>query len=90
MDGGLPGSSIHGILQAGIRKRVAFPFPGDLSHPGIKSRSPVLQADSLPTELPGKSTKDTAPTQNLTHLKLSLRWAETYIKNDEWAEHTVF
>ena len=29
-----------------------FPFPGDLPHPEIESRSPVLQANSLPTELP--------------------------------------
>ena len=33
-----------------------FPFPGDLSDPGIKQRSPVLQADSLPSEPPGKPT----------------------------------
>ena len=32
-----------------------FPFPGDLPNPGIKSRSPVLQVNSLLTELPGKS-----------------------------------
>jgi len=25
-----------------------FPSPGDLPHPGIKPRSPTLQADSLP------------------------------------------
>ena len=31
-----------------------FPSPGDLPDPGIEARSPVLQADSLPTELPGK------------------------------------
>ena len=31
-----------------------FPSPGDLPNPGIKPRSPTLQADSLPTELPGK------------------------------------
>ena len=31
-----------------------FPFPGDLPDPGIKSRSPTLQADSLPAEPPGK------------------------------------
>ena len=30
-----------------------FPFPGDIPDPGIKPRSPALQADSLPTELPG-------------------------------------
>ena len=27
-----------------------FPSPGDLPHPGIESGSPVLQADSLPSE----------------------------------------
>jgi len=31
-----------------------FLSPGDLSNPGIKSRSPQLQADSLPAEPPGK------------------------------------
>ena len=30
-----------------------FPSPGDLPDPGIKPRSPALQADSLPTELEG-------------------------------------
>ena len=28
-----------------------FPSPGDLPNPGIKPRSPALQADALPTEL---------------------------------------
>ena len=28
-----------------------FPSPRNLTHPGIKPRSPALQADSLPTEL---------------------------------------
>ena len=32
----------------------SFPSPGDLPDPGIKSRSPALQADSLPSEPPGK------------------------------------
>jgi len=32
-----------------------FPSPGDLPDPGIKSGSPALQADSLPSEPPGKS-----------------------------------
>ena len=27
-----------------------FPSPGDLPDPGIKPRSPALQADSLPSE----------------------------------------
>ena len=32
-----------------------FPSPGDLPDPGIEPRSPALQADTLPTEPPGKS-----------------------------------
>ena len=32
----------------------ATPSPGGLPNPGIKSRSPPLQADSLPAEPPGK------------------------------------
>ena len=32
-----------------------FPSPGDLRNPGIKSQSPALQADSLPSEPLGKS-----------------------------------
>ena len=34
-----------------------MPSPGDLPNPGIKPRSPVLQVDSLPSELPGKPRK---------------------------------
>ena len=33
---------------------VAIPSPGDLPNLGIKSGSPALQVDSLPTELSGK------------------------------------
>ena len=31
-----------------------FPFAGDLPDPGFKTRSPALQADSLPSEPSGK------------------------------------
>ena len=34
-----------------------IPSPGDLPNPGIKPRSPALQADSLPAEPPGKPTE---------------------------------
>ena len=57
MDCGSPGSSIHGISQARIPEWVAIPSPGDLPDPGIETLSPVspaLQADSLPSEPPGK------------------------------------
>ena len=50
-----PGSSAHRILQARILEWVAIPSPGDLPHPGIEPWSPALQADSLPSEPPGKN-----------------------------------
>ena len=34
-----------------------FPSPGDLPDPGIEPRSPALQADTLPSEPPGKPIK---------------------------------
>ena len=34
--------------------RQPFPSPGDVPNPGIKYKSPTLQADSLPSEPPGK------------------------------------
>ena len=34
-----------------------FPSPGYLPDPGIEPRSPALEAESLPTELQGKSQK---------------------------------
>ena len=48
VDCSLPDSSVHGILQARILDWVAISFSGDLPNPGIKPKSPALQADSLP------------------------------------------
>ena len=50
MDYSLPGSSVHGILQARIREWVAIPFSRDLPNPGIELGSPALQPDSLLSE----------------------------------------
>ena len=50
-----PGLSVHGILQARILEWVAT--PRDFSHPGFKPVSPALQADSLPSEPPGKGRR---------------------------------
>ena len=46
-----------GIFQARILEWVAHPFSRGSSQPGIKPRSPALQADSLPSESPGKPKK---------------------------------
>ena len=45
--------TVHGILQARIREWVPFPYPGTLLNLGTEPRSPSLQADSLPAEVPG-------------------------------------
>ena len=47
--------TVHGILQAEYWHGQLFHSPGDLPNPGIKPRSPALQADSLPAEPPGKT-----------------------------------
>ena len=50
MDCILQGSSVHGIFQARILEWVAIYFSWDSSAPGIESRSPTLQANSLLSE----------------------------------------
>ena len=50
-----PAPLFMGILHARIVEWVALPSSrGFFSNPGIKPRSPTLQADSLPSEPPGK------------------------------------
>ena len=49
MDCSTPGFSVHGILQARIMEWVAMSSSRGSSNPGIKPRSPALQADSLPS-----------------------------------------
>ena len=44
-----------GFSKQGYWNGLPFPSPGDLSNQGIELRSPALQANALPYELPGKS-----------------------------------
>ena len=53
MDCNPPSSCVHGD-SPGKNTGVPCPPPGDLDNPGIKPRSPSLQADSLLSEPPGK------------------------------------
>ena len=57
MDCSPSGSSVQGILQARVLEWVAISFSSDLPNPGIKPKSPALQADSLSTE-PQEKTKN--------------------------------
>ena len=50
--------TVHGILQARIPEWVAFPFSRDLPNASIEPRSPILLADSLPAEPPGKPNRE--------------------------------
>ena len=50
----LPGSSVHGILQAKILEWVAIPFSRGSSSSRDWTWVPALQADSLLSEPPGK------------------------------------
>ena len=47
-----------------------FPSPGDLPNPEIKPRYPALQADSLPSETPGKPHINFKPLLNVLHVVL--------------------
>ena len=44
-----------------------WPSPGDLPNPGIELRSPALQADSLPSEPPGKPKNTGVGSLSLLH-----------------------
>ena len=46
--------TVHGILQVRILEWVAFPFSRVSSQPRDRTRSPTMQADSLPVEPQGK------------------------------------
>ena len=60
------GMGCHSLLQ------------GNLPNPGIKSSSPTLQADSLPSEPPGKlSPKQEMQVQSLGQRSLGKKWQPT-------------
>ena len=47
----------------------SFPSPGNLPDPGIEPGSPALQADSLPSEPPGKPIDKAKFSLSLTAMK---------------------
>ena len=55
MDYSPSGSSAHVVFQARTLEWVAISFSEAFPDPRIEPRSPALQADSLPSELPGTS-----------------------------------
>ena len=61
-----------GILQA--RSGLPYPPLEDLTNPGGEPRSPTLQADSLPAELPGKPRWVMLVLVKVTQLYLTLKF----------------
>ena len=60
MDCSPPDSSVRGVLQAKTLKRVVIPFSRGSSQPRDRTElrfpaAPALQANSLPTEPPGRA-----------------------------------
>ena len=53
MDCSPPGSPSMGFSREQYWSGWPFPSPGDLPNPGVNPPSPILQADSLPSEPPG-------------------------------------
>ena len=87
-----------GILQARKLEWVPMPSSRGSSNPGTKPRSPALQADSLPSEPPGKS-KNTGvcsqsllqgnflhqeSNQGLLHCRVSCVWGWKPIPKHRW------
>ena len=54
MDCSLPGSSLHGILQARVLEWVAISFSRGSSRPRDRTGFPAFQVDALTSEPPGK------------------------------------
>ena len=75
-------------------ERSQFPSSGDLPNPGIKPRSPALQADSLPPEPPGKPPPPQGHKELLNHGKQQIwftnclvRWvllSQTVVMEELW------
>ena len=51
----LPSEPPEKPKNTGVGSLQILPSPGDLPDPGIEPGFPVLQADYLPAELPGKT-----------------------------------
>ena len=58
MDSSPPGCLVHGDSPGKITGVGCHVLSWDLPNPGIKPKSPTLQADSLQFELPGKPMVD--------------------------------
>ena len=91
MDCSLPGSSVHGILQARILEWVAVPFSRGSSRPRNRSQVSCTADDSSPSEPPGKPQRgnQTVPRSNsVSYSPVAILWsAPSHCHGDK---HTIF
>ena len=81
----LPGFSVHGISQARSLEWVAISFSRGFSWPRDQTGSPALQADSLPSEPPGKTKHFLSYTfQNVKVNHLLEDWNWRVRKRSKW------
>ena len=67
---------------------LSFPSPGDLPNPGIKPRSPALQADALTSEPPGKPNIYNDSIQMNSHSEV-MCWAPVRTSVDLFGGHNL-
>ena len=82
-----------GFPRQGCWSGLLFPSPGDLPDPGIKSGSPALQADALPSEPPGKHWRTGNFTNETKLLFDNLKKSHSHPKihyNDLFWSHKIF
>ena len=78
--------TVRGILQARILVSGSHSLPRDLPNPGIKPRSPTLQADSLPAEPSGKPRE--AEVKDLKEWRIYL--SPRYFLPEIWSKTSMF
>ena len=66
-----------------------LPSPGDLPEPGIELRFPALQADSLPSEPPGKPLDSILKSRDITlptkvHIVKAMVFPVVMYRYDSW------
>ena len=63
-----------GLLRQEYWSGLPFPSPGDLPDPGLKPRSPALQADALPLSHQGSPVLHSMELKIVTQIILYVQW----------------
>ena len=83
------GSSVHGIIQAGILEWLPFPPSEDLPNVGIKSVFPALACRFFTTEQPGKPWVSPTPPGNSLQHQLSVLQFNSILTLSSWRQRHI-